>query len=296
MPTLEDYLIVSEYPQQTVDRMVIAFRGWPDAGDAATAALNYILTTLGAEKFAEIDPEEFFNFAQERPRSTRGKDGRRHLQWPSNEFFLRPGNESVSSTLFYLGTEPHLRWRTFASLVGDLAKRCGVKSVVHMGALLDAVPHTRSTRFTGTSSNQNIQALLDVGSIRSSNYQGPSGITVPISESLANRGISFTSLWGHVSHYLHATPNFRVSLGLVSNLSEMLNLPIDLARLGTMADAFDQEVGKVIIDDEQLTKYIVTLEERYDEAVEQPEMPDPADLVRELERYLREERRENPGQ
>ena len=165
-----------------------------------------------------------------------------------------------------------------------------------MGALLDAVPHTRSTRFTGTSSNQNIQALLDVGSIRSSNYQGPSGITVPISESLANRGISFTSLWGHVSHYLHATPNFRVSLGLVSNLSEMLNLPIDLARLGTMADAFDQEVGKVIIDDEQLTKYIVTLEERYDEAVEQPEMPDAADLVRELERYLREERRENPGQ
>ena len=83
---------------------------------------------------------------------------------------------------------------------------------------------------------------------------------------------------------------------MVSNLSEMLNLPIDLARLGTMADAFDQEVGKVIIDDEQLSKYIVTLEERYDAAVEQPEMPDPADLVRELERYLREERRENPGQ
>ena len=83
---------------------------------------------------------------------------------------------------------------------------------------------------------------------------------------------------------------------MVSNLSEMLNIPIDLARLGTMADAFDREVGKVIIDDEQLSKYIVTLEERYDAAVEQPEMPDPADLVRELERYLREERRENPGQ
>ena len=27
MPALEDYLIVSEYPQQTVDRMVMAFRG-----------------------------------------------------------------------------------------------------------------------------------------------------------------------------------------------------------------------------------------------------------------------------
>ena len=184
MSLLDDYLIVSEYPEAPVERMVVAFRGWPDAGDAATATLNYLLTAMGAVKFAEIDPEEFFNFAQERPRSTRSKDGKRHLQWPANEFFYWPGKDSAQPILFYLGTEPHLRWRTFSSLVADVARRCGVKSVVHIGALLDAVPHTRNIRFTGSSSNKMIQSAFDNGKIRSSNYQGPSGITLPISEAL----------------------------------------------------------------------------------------------------------------
>ena len=290
MPDFDDYLIVSEFPETPVERMVVAFRGWPDAGDAATATLNYLLTTFEAEKFAEIDPEEFFNFAQERPRSTRSKDGTRHLQWPANEFYLWRGSSHTPAVVLYLGTEPHLRWRTFSSLVADVARQCGVKSVVHIGALLDAVPHTRAIRFTGTSTNRNIQASFDKGNIRSSNYQGPSGITLPISESLAARGISYTSLWGHVSHYLHATPNFRVSLGLARYLTDMLAMPIDLGKLYSMADAFDREVEKVITEDEQLGKYIVTLEERYDAASESREMPNPADLVKELEQFLRAER------
>ena len=290
MPDFDDYLIVSEFPAQPVERMVVAFRGWPDAGDAATATLNYLLTTFNAEKFAEIDPEEFFNFAQERPRSTRGKDGARHLQWPANEFYLWRGSANSPPAVLYLGTEPHLRWRTFSSLVADVARRCGVKSVVHIGALLDAVPHTRAIRFTGTSTNRDVQAGFDQGNVRSSNYQGPSGITLPISESLAARGISYTSLWGHVSHYLHATPNFRVSLGLARYLSDLLAMPIDLGKLYSMADAFDREVEKVIAEDEQLGKYIATLEERYDAASESREMPNPAELVMELEQFLRSER------
>ena len=295
MPSFDDHVLVSQFPEQPVELMVVAFRGWPDAGDAATATLNYLMNTLGAEKFAEIDPEEFFNFAQERPRSTRSKDGTRHLQWPANEFYLWPGADAATDpdtprTIFYLGTEPHLRWRTFSSLVGDLAQRCGVKSAVHIGALLDAVPHTRSIKLSGSSTNQQIQAAFDGNNVRTSNYQGPSGITVPVSASLSARGISYTSLWGHVSHYLRATPNFRVGLGLARNLKDMLQLPVDLAQLTVMADAFDREVEKVIAEDEQLGKYIVTLEERYDAANGTEEMPDPADLVRDLERFLRAER------
>ena len=290
MASFDDYVLVSQFPEKPVERMIAAFRGWPDAGDAATATLNYMLTALGAEKFAEIDPEEFFNFAQERPRSTRSRDGIRHLQWPANEFYLWPGSDEAPPAVFYLGTEPHLRWRTFASLVGDLARTCGVKSVVHIGALLDAVPHTRVTKFSGSSTNQQVQAAFDRGNVRTTNYQGPSGITLPVSESLAARSISYTSLWGHVSHYLHATPNFRVGLGLAQNLSEMLGLPVDLNKLTVMAESFDREVAKVIDGDDQLGKYILTLEKKYDAAVDDAEMPDPADLVRDLERFLRAER------
>lgn len=296
MSFLDDYLIVNEFPTHPIEQMLIAFRGWSDAGDAATATVNYLMTALKAEKFAEIDPEEFFNFTQERPRSTRNKDGKPHLHWPGNEFFYCPGSAAAPPLLIYLGTEPHLRWRTFASLVSELARRCGVKSAVHIGALLDAVPHTRSARFSGSSNSRKVQKVFENRKIRPSNYQGPSGITLPISESLISKGVSFTTLWGHVAHYLHATPNFRVSLGLARNLSRMLELPADLTPLVAMADAYDREVSQAIAGDEQLCKYIATLEERYDDGAGPiAEMPDAADLVRDLEHFLRAEREHGPG-
>ena len=42
--------------------------GWNDAGDAASAALRYFGASLGATRFAQIDPEDFFDFQATRPR------------------------------------------------------------------------------------------------------------------------------------------------------------------------------------------------------------------------------------
>ncbi|MEA2155714.1 MAG: hypothetical protein QOE11_1854, partial [Solirubrobacteraceae bacterium] len=42
--------------------LICAFSGWNDAGDAASAALTFIGESLGAERFARIDPEEFYDF------------------------------------------------------------------------------------------------------------------------------------------------------------------------------------------------------------------------------------------
>ena len=298
MHAFDDCLLIDRLPEPPAPRMLVALRGWADAGDAATATLGYLLTTLGAVKFAEIDPEEFFNFAQERPRSVRTKDGQRHLQWPANEFYLWPGAEDAPPAVFYLGTEPHLRWRTFASLVGELAQRCGVRTAVQIGALRDAVPHTRPVRFSGSTGDRGIRDDFRRQRIRASGYQGPTGITQPIAAALAARGIGYTSLWGHVPHYLHATPNYRVGLGLARRLADLLPLPIDLGRLYTMADAFDAEIGRAIAEDRQLQAYILTLEERYDQAAGSSgdAVPDPAALVRDLEQFLRAERQSGRGE
>ena len=49
--------------------MVCAFKGWNDAGDAASAALNFVGSSLAATRFARIDPEEFYDFQAARPLS-----------------------------------------------------------------------------------------------------------------------------------------------------------------------------------------------------------------------------------
>src|SRR5439155_4607017 len=47
--------------------LVMAFGGWNDAAEAATTAARYLATAFHAEKFAEIDPEEFYHFGLSRP-------------------------------------------------------------------------------------------------------------------------------------------------------------------------------------------------------------------------------------
>ena len=86
MSEISEHLIVHERPAVELEHLIIAYGGWPDAAESATNTVKYLLRQLGAKKFAEIDPEEFFVFTQERPRSSRTKDGRRRIHWPANEF------------------------------------------------------------------------------------------------------------------------------------------------------------------------------------------------------------------
>ena len=294
------YLKLLEKPDVPIEYLVMSFAGWPDAGESATASIKYLMRRLGTTKFAEIDPEEFYDFSQERPRSSRTRDGRRRVQWPSNEFsyWVAPsqeGNSPAKGVLFFVGVEPNLKWRTFSETIANLALELGVKTVVHVGALLDAVPHTRKIRLTGSSTLPALQEALDSASIGTSNYQGPTGISTAVMETCTKQGMGYASLWGHTSHYLQAAPNFRVSYTLAQTLTRLLDLPVSLAELRSAAENFDQEVVEAIGKDDQLAAYVKKLEDRYDESVSDNEMPDPVDVVRELEQFLRSEQRRNPG-
>src|SRR5438309_6722056 len=67
--------------------LVCAFKGWNDAADAASTALTFVGTALGAERFAHIDPEEFYDFQSTRP-TIRLSEGRyREIVWPEVEIY-----------------------------------------------------------------------------------------------------------------------------------------------------------------------------------------------------------------
>ena len=114
-------------------------------------------------------------------------------------------------------------------------------------------------------------------------------------EACASEGMDYASIWGHTSHYLQAAPNYRVSLTMAKSLSRLLNIPLYLEELDSAARTFDEEVEKAIGNDEQVRSYVEKLEARYDEATPPTEMPDPSELVRDLEQYLRSEQRRRPG-
>src|ERR671932_57555 len=133
--------------------LVCAFTGWNDAGDAASAALQYLGASLGATRFARIDPEEFFDFQATRPK-IKLVDGRtRSIEWPEVEIYAARVPRAPRDLVLLQGAEPSMRWRTFCGLIIDLAEALGTQLVVTLGALLADVAHTRPTPITGLASD-----------------------------------------------------------------------------------------------------------------------------------------------
>ena len=291
-----EHLRIEEMPGAPTRLLVTALAGWADAGEAATAALRRLSKQFNAKKFADLDPEEFYDFSQVRPYTSLNRDGLRRIRWPANELFYSPAALSGAGALLFLGVEPSLKWRTYAESIISLGQQCGVSKVVHIGALLDAVPHTREILLTGSSNNKDMIDTLEDYGIRPSRYQGPTGITSAVMEACSKRDISFTTLWGHTPHYLHAAPNYTVSHALVRGLSSLLTASIELGELQEASETYHQQVSSAVVEDSQLSSYIEKLEERYDSAeLRNIEIPQPDEVLRDLEDFLKERQRRFGG-
>ena len=62
-----DYLQLDEEPSLRQPMFIAAFRGWNDAGEAATLAVRHLVDGWSAKPFATIDPEEFYDFNKRAP-------------------------------------------------------------------------------------------------------------------------------------------------------------------------------------------------------------------------------------
>ena len=74
---------------------------------------SHLRQALGARRFATIDPEEFYDFQNTRPK-IRMIDGQaRSIEWPKVELYEARIPRAPRDLLLLVGTEPSYRWRTF---------------------------------------------------------------------------------------------------------------------------------------------------------------------------------------
>ena len=62
-----ELVTIESTPKLNRPTMVAAFRGWNDAGGAASLAAGYLRSVTDAERFASIDSEPFVDYQQTRP-------------------------------------------------------------------------------------------------------------------------------------------------------------------------------------------------------------------------------------
>jgi proteasome assembly chaperone (PAC2) family protein len=277
-------LHVSRRP--TVERPVLiaAFRGWNDGGQGASLAAGYLAKAWDARRFAEIDPEGFFDFQATRPQVRLEEGFTRRIDWPETVFFHARPHRLDRDAVLLLGVEPNLRWRTFSGLIVDFAKELGVELVVTLGALLADVPHTRPTPVTGSATDPD---LIERLGLQASRYEGPTGIVGVLHDACKRDGIQSASLWAAVPHYVSLAPSPKAAAALCERLATLLGAEIDTGELDEAADAYVRQVSEAIAADEETASYVEDLERRADE-IDESELPSGETLAAELSRFLRE--------
>ena len=185
-------LNVSFRPELKRPVLVAAFRGWNDGGQGASLGAAYLAKQWGAERFAEIEPENFFDFQAVRPHVSLVDGETRRVDWPDNGFFHASIPGADRDAVLLLGIEPNLRWRTFSGLILDLAKDLGVEMVVTFGSLLADVPHTRPAPVTAAATDP---ALVSQLGLEASRYEGPTGMVGIVHDKCREADIASVSLW-----------------------------------------------------------------------------------------------------
>jgi len=287
---MADELRISTRPDLRSPVLVCAFRGWNDGGQGATLAANFLATAWKAERFADIDPENFFDFQVTRPNVSLVDGATRRLEWPETTFMHAPIPGLERDSVILLGIEPNLRWRRFGELVAGLAEEVGVELVVTLGSLLADVPHTRPSPVTGSASDQH---LIEELGLERSRYEGPTGIVGVLHDAFYRRGIPAVSLWAAVPHYVSLAPSPRAALALCDRLGSLLGASIDTHELDEASDKYAEQVSQAVATDEETSAYVEELEQRSDEIAAQDVSGET--LAAELTRFLRERERGNGG-
>lgn len=264
--------------------LLVALTGWFDVGSTATTAVARFVDPATAVTVAEIDPDPFYDFTQERPYIEILDGEVRVLHWPENHVTVCRGN-GARDLVVLSGTEPHLHWRTYADCVVAVSERLGCEAVVTVGAAAEAVPHTRTPLVTGSTTNAELAAHLGLSA---PSYQGVTGLVGVLQTALEANDVPAVSLRVGIPHYLMNAEHPQAVDALHAHLGHVLGIPTDAGPADeiTRWRSLHDEVAE---NDLQLAMYVKMLEQDYDRRAEAA-IPSADDLGEQFERFLRDHR------
>jgi hypothetical protein len=244
--------------------VLFAFSGWNDAGDAATGVIDHLTETYETEFAFQLDPDEYYDLTENRPVLVRQDDGERSVQWATTELLVAHLPER--DLVLVNGPEPNLRWKGFCAALVSAFRSIGPERVIAMGAMLADAPHSRPVPVSEDGTD----------------YEGPSGIVGVLAGACRDAGLTTTSLWASVPHYVAEPPNPKATLALLQRVGEFLDTELDQHDLPQLAATWEARVSDLVGEDPDIVEYVTSLEQRYDTAEATGD-----EIAYEFERYLR---------
>ena len=267
-------------------------RPWVDVGSVGTLTLTRLEHFLGSKELGRlVQPGKYFDFTRYRP-TMRLVQGQREVTVP-NSVIRYSTSEDGADYLFLHLMEPHANSEEYTDSILDVIKQFGVKRYCRLGAMYDAVPHTRPLLVTGTLGD--VPQIKEVPNfkIRRSTYQGPTTIMNLVSEGIEKMGVESINFMVHLPQYLQLEEDYTGTSRMIEVLSSVYaNIPSDLAPIRRGQRQY-RELSSAVERNSELKQLIQQMEAYYDAQLDaednKPDEPAPlVDLSPEIEQFLSE--------
>jgi hypothetical protein len=267
-------------------------RPWVDVGSVGTLTLTRLEHFLGSKDLGRlVQPGKYFDFTRYRP-TMRLVQGQREVTVP-NSVIRYSTSEDGADYLFFHLMEPHANSEEYTDSILDVIKEFGVERYCRLGAMYDAVPHTRPLLVTGTLGE--VPQIKEVPNfkIRRSTYQGPTTIMNLVSEGIEKMGVESINFMVHLPQYLQLEEDYTGTSRMIEVLSSVYaNIPSDLAPIRRGQRQY-RELSSAVERNSELKQLIQQMEAYYDAQLDaednKPDEPAPlVDLSPEIEQFLSE--------
>jgi predicted ATP-grasp superfamily ATP-dependent carboligase len=250
----EDLITFYQMPPLHNPVLIAGFGDWSNAGNVALKTIDYIIQEKKATLIAEIDPDNFYQFTQNRPVITIRKGRLHNLTLKKISFYFWPNKKGKNDLIFLKAQEPDYRWTLFANILFYLCQKWGVFLIVSLGGMYDDVLHTEAI----------VSGIYPFGAWKDTfidkdipliEYEGPSGIHAFIMQKAEKENYPFIGLWGRSPLYLRGT-NFRVVIRIVNLLASFFAFTIDTLELENSLKEFEHQIGEILENNSELQEYI----------------------------------------
>jgi hypothetical protein len=267
-------------------------RPWVDVGSVGTLTLNRLERFLGSKELGKlVRPGTFFDFTRYRP-TMRMANGEREVKIP-NSIVRYAKTENGPDYLFFHLLEPHSNGEDYTDSLLEVVKHFDVKRYCRIGAMYDAVPHTRPLLVTGTLGSVQLNRPVPHFKVRRSTYQGPTTIMNLLSEGIEKSDIESINLMVHLPQYVQLEEDYAGTSRMIEVLSSVYDtIPADLAPIRRGERQY-RELSATLEQNSELKDLIQQMEAYYDAQIDSEEYsteePVPTTtLSPEIERFLSE--------
>ncbi|MQG35917.1 MAG: PAC2 family protein [SAR202 cluster bacterium] len=257
------FKIQDDIPEITNPYVIAMIKPWVDVGKVGTLTLNRIERFFGATEIGQLaKPGKFFDFTRYRP-NMRFVQGKRTMRIP-NSFLKHGKSENGQDYLFLHLFEPHANGEEYVESILEIVKQFKVERYCRVGAMYDAVPHTRPILITGAIGEINQIRQVENLRLRQSSYQGPTTIMNLLAVGIDDLEMETLNFMAHLPQYAQLEEDYSGVSKMIEVLSSIYaDIPKDLSPIRRGQRQY-RELTKAVENNSELKGLIEQMESMYD--------------------------------